>query len=92
MSWDEQINPKEYVDRMIVHQRDLHYITSESIVTVPSSFLATRSKAGVEVGTHEDSTHSTQVAELLSYHTPKSWDALFYPKVLPGFLLTTLVI
>ena len=34
--WDEQLDPKEYADRMVVCQRDLFYRTSESIVAVPA--------------------------------------------------------
>ena len=30
-SWDEQRKLKEYVDRMTDSQKDLHYITGESI-------------------------------------------------------------
>ena len=32
-SWDALLNPREYLDRITAYQRELHYVTSESIVT-----------------------------------------------------------
>merc|ERR1711904_768170 len=49
-SGDEQINLKEYVDRMKEGQNDIYYITGESIAAVSSSpFLESLRKKGLEV-------------------------------------------